>query len=52
MIVQYTTHNALMFQNTARVNVFTKVANRNDFEKIRFNVHATTLKTLALKNRI
>ena len=52
MIVQYTTHTALLFQNTTRVKVFTKVANRKDFGKFRFDVHATPLKTLALKTKI
>ena len=52
MIFLYTTLTALLFQNNVWVKVITKVANRKDFGKFRFNVHATTLKTLALKTRL
>ena len=51
MIVQYKAHTALLFQNIMKVNLFTKIANRKDFEKFRFNVHATTLKKTALETR-
>ena len=52
MIVRYTTYTALFNQNITRVKIFTEVANRKDFGKFRFNVHATTLKIAAFKTRI
>ena len=52
MIVQYTTHTTLFNQNITRVKIITEVANRKDFGKFRFNVHATTLKIAAFKTRI
>ena len=46
------TQTALVFQNIRKVKIFTETANLTEFGKFRFNVHATSLKKLALKTRI